>query len=72
MAIASNIETDNQVQPADTACFAYNAIASMMLGQESSCIFVDTGYFSGGCKCSEFYEESDVSRSKLALSESSV
>jgi len=72
MAIASNIETDNQVQPADTACFAYNAIAGVMLGQKSSCTYMDTGYFSGGCRCSEFSEEADFPQTKSALSEASV
>merc|ERR1712137_1494446 len=60
MAIASNIETSSQVQPTDTACFAYNAIAGLMLGQESHCTFVDKGYWGGGCKCSEFSEDSDL------------
>lgn len=51
LAIATNIETDNQVQPSDTICFAYNAIAGAMLGKNISCTFQAGGYYGGACKC---------------------
>lgn len=61
MAVATNLENDNQAQPSEVWCFAYNAIASAMLGQEIQCTFVDTGYHGGGCSCSEIVEPSQVS-----------
>jgi len=54
MATATNMETDHQTQPSDTACFAYNAIAGLMLGQKVTCVFEDVGYHGGGCCCDQF------------------
>jgi CubicO group peptidase (beta-lactamase class C family) len=56
LAVATNIETDHQSQPADVFCFAYNAVATRMLGRESECSFVDAGYHGGGCSCTELTE----------------
>lgn len=60
MAIASNMENDHQTHPSDTACFAYNSIAGLMLGQEVSCRFVDEGYHGGGCICDQFEPPADA------------
>lgn len=51
MSLATSIETDNQVQPSDAFCFAYNAIASAMLNQNITCQFSSSGYYGGACKC---------------------
>lgn len=51
MSVASNIETDNQAQPMDTMCFAYNAVAGALLNRTISCTFQSSGYYGGGCKC---------------------
>ncbi|CAE8630245.1 unnamed protein product, partial [Polarella glacialis] len=53
MAIATNIETDTQAQPADAFCLAYNAVAGAALGKNFSCSFDAAGYFGGSCKCQE-------------------
>lgn len=52
LAVATNMETDNQQQPADAMCYSYNAIASKLLGQELICNFTSGSYYGGGCKCS--------------------
>jgi CubicO group peptidase (beta-lactamase class C family) len=52
MAIGTNIETDNQVQPTDTFCQAYNAVAEAMLSESITCRFEEHGYFGGVCICS--------------------
>lgn len=54
MAVASNVENDDQPHPSDTACFAYNAVAGLMLGQQVKCVFTDVGYHGGGCYCDQF------------------
>merc|ERR1712151_1102937 len=51
MSVATNIETDNQAQPMDTLCFAYNAVAGVFLNQSIECTFEAAGYYGGGCKC---------------------
>jgi len=53
LAIATNIETDDQVQPSDTFCLAYNAIAGAMLNQNITCTFSAHGYYGGTCKCTQ-------------------
>lgn len=58
VSVATNIETDDQVQPADTFCFAYNAIASAMLNQDISCTFKSAGFYGGACKCSKITDSS--------------
>eukprot|EP00416_Gambierdiscus_australes_P044541 CAMPEP_0171119178 /NCGR_PEP_ID=MMETSP0766_2-20121228/96581_1 /TAXON_ID=439317 /ORGANISM="Gambierdiscus australes, Strain CAWD 149" /LENGTH=89 /DNA_ID=CAMNT_0011581817 /DNA_START=1 /DNA_END=267 /DNA_ORIENTATION=+ len=37
LAVATNIETDNQVQPADALCLSFNAIAGMYLNKTFNC-----------------------------------
>lgn len=51
LSVGTNIETDDQVQPADTMCFAYNAIAGAILGQNITCTFKSAGFYGGACKC---------------------
>lgn len=51
LAIATNIETDGQSQPAETMCHVYNAVRAIVRGiPQPTCTFTP-GYFSGGCKC---------------------
>ena len=53
LSIASNIETDTQVQPADTACFAYNAVLSHVLDvPQPTCSYEAGSYHHGTCSCS--------------------
>lgn len=56
LAVATNIETDDQVQPSDTICLAYNAIAGAMLSQDITCTFSSQGYYGGTCKCTQIKE----------------
>jgi len=53
-AMSSNIENDDQTHPAETICYAYTAVANLMLGQNAKCKFSDGGYYSGGCVCDNF------------------
>lgn len=53
LAIATNIETDNQVQPSDTFCLSYNSVASILLGKKFECTFEPRGYYGGQCNCTE-------------------
>lgn len=58
VSVATNIETDNQVQPADALCFAYNAIAGAMLNQSLTCTFKSGGFYGGLCKCTKIKDPS--------------
>merc|ERR1712146_806147 len=51
LVISTNMETQEQVQPADTFCFAYGATLGLYVGRELTCKFKNTGNFSGGCTC---------------------
>lgn len=52
IAIASNIETDAQIQPSDTLCFVYNALLAAVRGvPEPKCAFTKRSYFGGSCEC---------------------
>ena len=52
LAIATNIETDHQAQPAAALCYAFNGVAALLGGPSAAgCTFVDGGYYSGGCTC---------------------
>jgi len=56
IATASNIETDNQVQPSDTACLAYNTVlAAIHNWTTPTCKFVTSGYYGGVCDCGNNY-----------------
>ena len=51
LAVATNIETDNQAQPASAACLAYNALLTAHTGHENSrCAYRTREYF-GRCDC---------------------
>ena len=51
LAIATNIETDGQSQPAETMCHVYNAVRALIRGLPMpNCTFTP-GYYNGGCKC---------------------
>uniref|UniRef100_A0A7S4W1H0 Beta-lactamase-related domain-containing protein n=1 Tax=Alexandrium monilatum TaxID=311494 RepID=A0A7S4W1H0_9DINO len=51
LSVASNIETDNQVQPSDTVCLAYNAVAGILLDRTYRCQYTAAGYYGGRCAC---------------------
>jgi CubicO group peptidase (beta-lactamase class C family) len=70
LAIATNIETDDQVQPSDTMCFVYNAIAASVLDQNITCTFEPHGYYGGACKCDEIKTPSpDIEAQTSAVAE---
>lgn len=54
LAIATNIETDGQSQPADTMCSIYNAVRAIIRGLPTPTCTFTQGYFSGGCKCTSY------------------
>ena len=57
ISIASNLETDDQVQPSDTACHAYNAVLAYLRNEtEPNCEFVTAGYYGGYCDCGNNYK----------------
>ncbi|CAE7186752.1 unnamed protein product [Symbiodinium pilosum] len=56
LALATNIETDKQVQTPDTMCFSYNAVAGLLLNKTFHCTFKTMGYYGGQCKCTEQLE----------------
>ena len=57
LAVASNIETDDQVQPSDVACLAYNVVlAAIKNWTQPTCKFVTSGYYGGKCDCGNDYE----------------
>ena len=52
LAVASDIETDTQVQPADTMCFSYAAVlADLTQTEEPSCTYTAGSYHGGKCEC---------------------
>ncbi|CAJ1353202.1 unnamed protein product, partial [Effrenium voratum] len=53
LAVATNIETDKQVQTPDTMCFAYNAVAGVLMNKTFECTFEVVGYYGGRCTCTE-------------------
>lgn len=53
VALATNIETQKQVQTPDALCFSYNAVAGLILNKTFHCTFKTMGYYGGRCKCSE-------------------
>lgn len=55
IAIATNIETDFQQQPADALCFTYSEVASIILGARSRCLYKQVkNYYVSGCVCTPF------------------
>ena len=51
LAVATNIETDNQAQPASAACIAYNVLLAELTGRDTSrCAYHAREYF-GRCDC---------------------
>ena len=54
VAVASNIETDMQVQPNEALCLVYNAVKNIVLGENSTtCSDAGGSYYKGACKCSD-------------------
>lgn len=60
IAIATNIETDYQQQPADTLCFTYTAVASLILRTYSRCFYKQIeNYYVSGCVCTPLHPGGD-------------
>lgn len=53
LAIATNIERDEQDQPADTMCSIFNEVRALIRGIPAPRCTFTTGYYSSGCKCTE-------------------
>jgi len=53
VAIATNIETDKQVQTPDSLCFTYHAAAGLLMNKTFECKFETAGYYGGRCTCAE-------------------
>ena len=54
LSVATNLETDHQIQPTDVACLAYNAILASGRGvAEPICEYVSSNYYGGKCVCKE-------------------
>jgi hypothetical protein len=52
MAIATNIEIDNQAQPADAMCSVFNKVRAIIEGQPvPECEYKSNGYYDSGCEC---------------------
>merc|ERR1712050_592821 len=51
LAVATNIETNHQNQPKEVLCFAYNAVAGLLLQKEIKCKFSESSYYGSGCNC---------------------
>lgn len=51
LAVTTNLETDRQTQPKDVVCFAYNAVAGLLLQKQIQCNFTESSYYGSGCKC---------------------
>ena len=60
LAVATNIETDAQTQPKDALCFAYNAVAGLITGQDIQCTYQKASYYGGGCNCTEIVDDAVV------------
>jgi len=59
LAVATNIETDAQQQPAMAFCLGYNEAITALTGKKTSCTFKVSSYYGGGCQCVPFSEEED-------------
>ena len=53
LTVATNIETNTQGQPKDALCFAYNAVAGLMLKQDITCTYSASSYYGSGCNCTQ-------------------
>lgn len=51
VAIGTNIESDEQSQPADVFCSVYNTAKAILQGNPVPKCTYKRGYWSGGCKC---------------------
>ena len=51
IAIASNMENDDQTHPSDALCMTYNAVKNHLTGSTDKCTFTVGSYYSGGCNC---------------------
>ena len=71
IAIASNMENDDQTHPSDTLCMTYNAVKNHLTGSTDKCTFTVGSYYSGGCNCTGGGTTSPSSSSSSLSSSSS-
>ena len=58
IAVATNIETDSQAQPADFTCLAYHEVVAALAGSAAPrCNFTVPHRFIGICSCDSAEEE---------------
>ena len=51
ISVATNVESDEQAQPSDAYCLAYNRVRQILLGEDIvDCAYDASGYF-GDCVC---------------------
>ena len=52
IAVASNIETPEQLQPSDAFCRVFNRAKNFLNGESvQTCTFEASGYYGGKCSC---------------------
>jgi CubicO group peptidase (beta-lactamase class C family) len=52
LAVATNLETNHQSQPAMALCKAFNMVREFQAGRPiPTCTYNSAGYYSGGCNC---------------------
>jgi CubicO group peptidase (beta-lactamase class C family) len=68
VAVATNIETDDQQQPAMAFCLGYNEALAALLGKKTSCTYNTTGgYYGGGCKCTPLVDDDSTATRDTAI-----
>jgi hypothetical protein len=64
LAVATNIESTTQAQPADATCHAYHAIVAALRGEPApKCTFTVPYRFIGQCDCTPASAEAGVEES---------
>eukprot|EP00039_Didymoeca_costata_P030505 m.29934 g.29934 ORF g.29934 m.29934 type:complete len:438 (-) comp8152_c0_seq2:60-1373(-) len=53
IAIASNMENDDQNHPSDTVCLVFNALKNFLTGSNDSCAYQPVNYYYGICNCTK-------------------
>eukprot|EP00421_Protoceratium_reticulatum_P017592 CAMPEP_0168387010 /NCGR_PEP_ID=MMETSP0228-20121227/15724_1 /TAXON_ID=133427 /ORGANISM="Protoceratium reticulatum, Strain CCCM 535 (=CCMP 1889)" /LENGTH=417 /DNA_ID=CAMNT_0008400231 /DNA_START=56 /DNA_END=1309 /DNA_ORIENTATION=+ len=60
MAVATNLEIDDQAHPADAICQSYNAIAGVLMDKAITCQFSAGSYYGGKCSCDHPIVDKDM------------
>ncbi len=51
IAIASNMENDDQTHPSEALCLLFSGVKNALTGSTESCVYSEAGYYGGECKC---------------------